>query len=537
MMMTTTLKKWRIAGTTVGGILLLLALSWLFSQPAVSVARNSYQDNTVAAVIPWEPAHAGNLAHVNQTIYCSVATTTTDSAPTGNHSLGTAAALSNYIGQSLLDAASPVPPTATASVPVRSDYYRLDNALVNYHYTVRAQSDQTTNYTLGIIIYDRDQHAVYTDTDTSTSNYASITFEALDTGPYYIQVFQVSAQCTGGTYSLIYSSPVAPTATYTPLPPTNTPTPKPTAVNPTVPPPSGFDQYEPNFDFNTSTLIAPDVTYSLNFIPWGEWTTDNDFFRIWAKPGLRYTCETSELGAGVDPNMIFYSAADFNSVIASNDDIALGDFNSRVSFFSTYEGYLYVLVGQGERMKPHDTANSTYKLECTVAVPGATSTPAPGVTYTPLPDKDPVTNPTAPPPTTPPPTTPAVTDTPTLTETPSSAELTINPLATPTPIAPTATPTGFRTFRVLIYFDENQDGQPGAGEGIPGFFVRTLSPESNAELARGYTDEQGQLSFTVPTVGTVRVVVSLLGFDRMIETTKPEVNIRISPPTLPDAIP
>ncbi len=538
-MMTTILQRWGITATTVGSVMLLLTLSWLFARPAASVARDPYQESAVTTIMPLGPAQIASFSHVSQTpVNCTVATTTTDAQPTGNNSLATAylAVLSNYTGQSLLSV-SPAPPSTTPSVPTRSDFYRLDNALVNYKYTIRAQADGTTNYNLGMIIYNQNQTAIYTDTDTST-NYASITFEALNAGPYYIEVFQVSAQCSGGTYTLIYSSPVAPTPTFTPLPPTATYTPKPTAVNPTQPPPSGFDQYEPNFDFNTSTLIAVETVYSLNFIPWGQWTTDNDFFRVWVKPGLRYTCETSELGPGVDPNMIFYSAADLNSALASNDDIELGNFNSRVSFFSTYEGYMYILVGQGERMKPHDTANSTYKLKCTMAVPGATTTPEPGVTLTPPPDKNPTQPPpTTPPPTTPPPTTPPVTDTPEATETPTSATLNVNPLATPTPNVPTATPTGFRTFRVLVYFDINQDGQPGAGEGIPGFFVRTLSSDDSAELARGYTDEQGQLSFTVPTVGTVRVLVPLLGFDRMVENTKPEVDIRISPPTLPKTIP
>jgi hypothetical protein len=90
---------------------------------------------------------------------------------------------------------------------------------------------------------------------------------------------------------------------------------------------------------------------------------------------------------------------------------------------------------------------------------------------------------------------------------------------------------------VVIYYDENLDGQVGAGEGVAGFYVRVLAPENKAELARGYTDEQGQLSFTVPTVGVVQVAVPLLGFDRLVEATKPEVNIRIAPPSLPSAIP
>ncbi|MBN2002146.1 MAG: hypothetical protein JXA21_02215 [Anaerolineae bacterium] len=534
--MTKTLKKWRAAGTTLGSIALLLALSWFFSQPAVGVARNSYQNNAPLDVAPLNPAQAGNFAYFYQTpIYCSVATTTTDSTPTGNHDFGTAAMISNYVDQSLLTI-SPAPPTTVANVPVQPDFYRIDNALINYRYTIQAIPDFTTNYNLGIIVYDGNYTAIFTDTDTS-NNSATASFVAFNQGPYFIEVFQVSAQCTGRTYDLVYSSPLAPTPTNTPPPPTSTSTPRPTAVNPTQQPPSGFDQYEPNFDFDTSTLVAVDVTYSLNFIPWGQWSNDNDFFRIWVKPGLRYTCETSDLGPGVDPNMIFYSAANLNSAVGSNDDISLTDFNSRVSFFSTYEGYLYILVGQGDRMKPQDTTNSTYKLKCTMTAPGATATLAPGVTPTAVPDKNPIVNPTTQIPTTSPPTDTPPAETPLPTETPSSAALTVNPLATPTPATPVATPTGFRTFRVLVYFDNNRDGQPGAGEGIPGFFVRTLAPETNTELARGYTDEQGQLSFTVPTVGTVRVVVPLLGFDRMVETAKSEVDIRISPPTLPDTIP
>jgi hypothetical protein len=89
----------------------------------------------------------------------------------------------------------------------------------------------------------------------------------------------------------------------------------------------------------------------------------------------------------------------------------------------------------------------------------------------------------------------------------------------------------------LVYYDENMDAEMGAGEGIAGFFVLVLTPDGNEELAQGYTDEQGQLSFTVPTVGTVRVLVPLLGFDRLIEASRPEVRVRIMPPILPDAIP
>ncbi len=537
-----TFKGWIVIVSFLGGFLLLLVSPWL-------VVQSDTADLSAAPIqatgTPPYPAFFQALtpppeAAVSQ-ILCSAEVTTTDKAPFGNNSINNAAFIADYYGQSLLnvEGSTTVPPTTTASIPVRSDFYRLDNAKTNYKYTIQAKPDRTLNYNLGIVVYDREQTPVYTDTDTS-SNSASVTFEALNSGPYYIEVFQISAQCSGSTYQLIYNAPVAPTATPSTPTPTNTTTPQPEAPQPTSKPPTGFDQYEPNFDFNTSTLIAPGVTYDLNFVPWGEWSNDNDFFRIWVKPGLRFTCETSDLAPGVDPNMIFYTGANLNSAIASNDDIELGNYNSRVSYYSTYEGNLYILVGQGERMQPRDTANSTYKLRCEMTAPGTPTTG--GGTTTPVPDKD---YPTAGPTSSPPTNTPAPSVSPIATPTPmpptptqvASADLTFRLVTTPAPVVPTPTPTGFRTFRVLIYYDENLDSQAGAGEGIPGFFVRAVSPERDEELARGYTDEQGQLSFTVPTVGTVRVLVPLLGFDRLVEAAKPEVLIQIVPPTLPSKIP
>ena len=159
------------------------------------------------------------------------------------------------------------------------------------------------------------------------------------------------------------------------------------------------------------------------------------------------------------------------------------------------------------------------------------ATPAPG--YTPA-DKG-----ASPPPATPRPTaTPrtSVIATPT-TSAAAQVELTFRLVSSPPPVTPTPQPNGFRTFRVMVYFDANLDGQMGAGEGVTGFFVLVLSPDGSEELAQGYTDEQGQLAFTVPTVGTVRVLVPLLGFDRLVLATKPEVRVRIIPPSLPEIIP
>jgi hypothetical protein len=289
----------------------------------------------------------------------------------------------------------------------------------------------------------------------------------------------------------------------------------------------------------------------MNFIPWGGWNEDNDFLKVWVKPGLIFTCETYDLDPALDTNIIIYNGPSTEQAIGGNDDRTLGEYSSRVSYYSTYEGYLYLLVGHGGRISGPDVFDSDYKFRCEMSLPGTpvvTSTPPPdGATATPVPSKDqwPTATPRPAEPTatpeTAPTSTPLPSPTPTATPEPAgSTELIVRPIKTPAPVVPTATPPGFRTFRVLIYYDENEDNQLGAGEGIPGFFVRVLSSTSGSpgdELAHGYTDEQGQLSLTVPTVKTVRVLVPLLGFDRLVEPSIPEVVIRIAPSPLPETIP
>lgn len=471
------------------------------------------------------------LAQAQTPISCTLETTSTATTDSNwnNNSFGTAIQVSNYTELSLVPQGVPAGDLA----PVTADFFRLDNAVIGARYTIQAKPDRTLNYNLGLIVYDRDRQEILRDTDTSTY-FASVTLIPDDFGPYYFEIFQVSAQCTGDTYSLIYNfnAPTStPTATPTGTPgPTATPAPQATWR-------TGFDQYEPNFGFNIATTIAPGLSYEMNFVPWGGADIDNDFLKIRVKPGLQLTCETSDLDPAVDPRIALYSGPSEANFITANDDIELGNFNSRVSYFSTYEGYVYILVGQGQRMAARDTVNSNYTFSCRLAVPGE-PTPVPGTTpapgQTPIPDKAPSTPLPTPTPT--PQTSVVATPTP-----PPTVEeevvLTFRLVTRPDAPTPTPEPNGFRTFRVLVYFDSDQDAQMGAGEGVTGFFVQVVSPDGRRELAQGYTDEQGQLSFTVPTIGTVRVLVPLLGVDRLVESSKPEVRVRIVPPTLPEAIP
>jgi hypothetical protein len=217
----------------------------------------------------------------------------------------------------------------------------------------------------------------------------------------------------------------------------------------------GADQFEPNHDFDHAATLGTDITYSANFIPWGGGGggEDNDYYKIWIKPGLHFTCKTLDLAPGVDTNMIVYDGN--RNGIGGNDDVELGDYSSSFSYFSTYEGWLYALVGHGGRLPASELENSSYKIRCEKGIPGATSTPAPTNTPGPTTTQSPVATPAP------------------------SGELTVRPLTTPTP-APVGTPAArFIPVSLLVYYDANNDGQPGAGEGIIGISAQAYEAATN----------------------------------------------------------
>jgi hypothetical protein len=182
------------------------------------------------------------------------------------------------------------------------------------------------------------------------------------------------------------------------------------------------DFCEDNSDFEHACAIAVDLSQNFNFVPpYGE-GVDDDFFKIWVKPGLIYGCATSDLSPGVDPNMIVFSGPSFDDAIGGNDDVEPGNFNSAFYYYATYEGWLYLLVGTGDRT-PSDIYDSDYTLHCDMAVPATpTSSPTPWSTAEPT---------RTPPPTATPWPTPEPTPTPPLTATPF-LDPTVRLLATPT---------------------------------------------------------------------------------------------------------
>lgn len=435
----------------------------------------------------------------SQGVTCTLYTTTTDPIP-NNRTLAGAVILADYTGLTLVEGGS------GTLQPAHEDYFRLDNAVPGWTYEVYAVPDGFGNYNLGMVVYNASQTPILTDTNTLDGPSTYVRFAAADQGPYYFKVFQVSPVCSGGTFRLDANG-VAPTPT-----PTSAPVPSPTPL-------VGADRFEPNYDFDHATIIGTDITYDdLNFVPWGGGAQDNDFYKLWVKPGLFFTCETLDLAPGVDTNMILYDGN--RNAVGGNDDVALGDYRSRFSYFSTYEGYLYVLVGHGGRLPVSEIQNSTYGLRCTMETPGLpTSTPHPTATPE-LPESTP-TYPQSPLP------TPA-----------PSGELSVRTLSTPMPPAAAGTPTlHFVPVDVLVYYDVNNDRAPGAGEGVAGILIQAYDTATGEQVAQGFTDGQGRLQFTSAVRGTVRLSIPYLGLSRLVGSEGASVYVRIAPQPLPDVIP
>ena len=472
---------------------LLLVLATLLAPSSATSLAAPLQEN-------WNP-FVVRFPHLD-IITCTLATTTTDSLP-NNQSFETAAILADYTGLALV-----VGDQGTEQNP-REDYFKLSNAVIGWTYEIDAVPDGYGNYNLGMIVYDADYTPIMTDTNTFDGNSATITLVPTTSGPFYFKVFQYSDQCSGGTYHLeVNQSTPTPTPTSTPGPsPTPTP-PGPTAI-------PGADRFEPNYDFVHAATIGTNITYdNLNFVPWGGGAEDNDFYKIWVKPGLLYTCQTSNLAPAVDPNMQVYSCPSEDCALGGNDDIEPGDYNSRFSYLSTYEGFLYILIGTGGRLPATEVEGSTYSLRCSMEVPGqSTSTPTPTRTSTPSTPSSPLPSPT-----------PA----------PSGEELTVRPLTTPTPPPTPGTPSlHFVPVDLLVYYDANDDHSPGAGEGVAGILVLAYDTATGNEIARGFTDELGHLQFTAATQGLVRLSIPYLGIGHVVSEEGATVYVRIAPGSTP----
>jgi hypothetical protein len=324
-----------------------------------------------------------------------------------------------------------------------------------------------------------------------------VEWQASDDEWYYLKVrsaIRDAQRFTAGSYDFTVREVAAP--------PTATPSPIPAS-------PGTVDRCEDNSVLDRACTIAPNNTETFNFVS-PHTGPDNDYFRIWTKPGLLFNCRTSNLSPGVDPNMIVYDQN--RNAVGGNDDLAPGDYNCGFSYYATYSGWLYLLVGYGNRT-PSSIAESSYSLSCTTSQPGdaTPTTAASGPTATPRPTTGPI-----------PTSVPAATPVP-------APQLSVRVLATPSPGAVATPAPRFVPITLLVYYDSNGDYQPGAGEGVTGLSAEVYDAVTNELLAQGSTDDRGNLEFTVAAQGPVRVSIPFLGFSQLVATHGGSIYVRVAP--------
>jgi len=369
-----------------------------------------------------------------------------------------------------------------------TDWFRvLVSPPANYPGAYRIEVIGTPGLDLTLNLYDPNATLIQANNDPSSPS-ATVTFNAASEGYYAFQVS--SATVAEGWYVLriIDLTPaLTPTPTRTPSPvPTGTLAPTATSPFPTntpTPDEGGAPDYaEPNYDFTTAYRIAPGQALTeLNFNSGTSGAIDNDFFVMAVRYGITYTCRTYDLGPGADTNMILYNSTSLNDVIGGNDDAntQAGQINSQVTFTSTKEGDIYVLVGY--KYSDPDIrmpGNATYSLTCVAASPTASPAPSSGSGGWP----------------------PVVT--------PISIQLISQPESSPTPALAPVIP---QTVDVLVGYDRNRNSQIEPTEGVAFLSVRVIDAAANRELSHGFTDSSGTVRFTLVTAGSIRVVIPFLG--------------------------
>jgi hypothetical protein len=247
----------------------------------------------------------------------------------------------------------------------------------------------------------------------------------------------------------------APTLTPTP---TQTPSPSPT---PLIQP----DTAEPNDSLATAWPVTPGLrgSYSLG-------AGDVDYFTFIAKAPNRYACETV-----TDQVDTLLSVTVGGAVIGMNDDRGMGRVDSYFTW--TAEGEQPVLI----KVEARGGSFGPYDFMCQIIAPPA-GPPGPV--------------------TAPPTATMTISSTATLTVT-DQISLPVR-FVGPAVVQSQAPATHIR---LLVYYDANNDRQPGPGEGIANVSVLAVDARGQ-RLARVFTNAQGEAVFNLAGGETsARVVV------------------------------
>lgn len=347
---------------------------------------------------------------------------------------------------------------------------------------------------------------------------SQVIVQANTTGVYYARVVNKSpADAANKTYCLAIDAMDQPT-----------PTPTPTLL----PLRTGADACEPNGQLPLACLFGENQSQQFNFVPPFNEGPDQDFYRIWIKPGTTITCETNELSSVTDTNMIFLgpNGEDFNPQLG-NDDKAPGDKGSRLTYTSTYTGWLNVLVGPVNPVPVAQSDQFTYTLACTSSVPPTATPTSPPVTGGGGGGGVPVA--------------------PTITPFPTPTPIDLSAILTPSPVVipevtiqplPTATPAAGQqnvtTVNVTVYYDSNFNFTPEPNEGIIDVAVALYDNANGRLIAFGYTNQTGNVRFeAVPSSGAVRVEVPLLNYSQIVGPGETNIAVRVAPLPLPIGIP
>lgn len=287
-----------------------------------------------------------------------------------------------------------------------------------------------------------------------------------------------------------------------------------------------------SFDLATACLLLGEnndnnkfTRKDMDFAAWGGGGRDQDYYKLWAVEGWKYTCQTKALAANNDTYMkIFYpenphTPIDENDNKATNDDDFLG---SLVTVDVSRTGWLLILVEPKMPELYGDGALYKYTLTCEkrAAVPAPTSSgintaPAGSVSVAPTPE-DPATE----------------------NETDAKEEETSEPEAVAVtikevpPLTPTPTPTRVlnnAAFTLTIYYDQNNNHNVEDGEGVANMPVLIYTGLGSNPLTE-VTSGEGKLAIAFSTSSeSVRLVVPYLGIDQQIPILNTqEVRLRIA---------
>ena len=398
------------------------------------------------------------------------------------------------------------------------DYYRF--AVKSGTFYQLTTSDLSPGIDTVLKVYNQNGQPIAENDDFGPAGelHSQLVVQADTTGFYFARVVNKSpADAANRTYCFAIDAMEQPTPTATPtLLPTRT----------------GSDTCEPNGRIDIACLFGDNQSQAFNFVPPFNEGPDQDFYRIWVKPGTTVTCETNQLSAVTDTNMIMLgpNGEDFNPQLG-NDDKAPGDRGSRLTFTSFYTGWLHVLVGPVNPVLVAQAAQFTYTLACTSSVP-PTATPTTPFVAPPTGGGGGIIAPTI---------TPLPTPTPfdlSALLTPSPVvipEVTIQPLPTATP------PSGAlqtATVNVTVFYDSNFNFTPEINEGIQDVAVALYDNTNGRLLAFGYTNQAGAVRFeAIPSSGAVRVEVPLLNYTQIVGTGESNISVRVAPLPLPIGIP